>query len=1795
MSSRAKGVKLPIELNDDKLIKQFDTFINNATKKLEALSDTELGDMFDDSFSEMQKQIESLQEQFEKFKKTVKDGFVDPSEFKELKDTVTGLQGDFNELTDKMEDLKLSIESVESSLADFDIKDMQDKVISALEEMKSSAGDTAEVFEKMIDAIKGMKLSSSDTPKASKSKTKEINEETKAIQKNTEAKRENQKAPVFSKSQSKIDEKKKAVEDATDALTEARVMSGIFKTQENIDAVYEAEQKLKQANLELKQAQEEAAAEAQKEAEAQRVAAQAAQKEAEEKKEAVQTAKHEADVKKEVVQSDQAVTNAQKELNNAQEESIEVNKELSVQDLATIRQNAKKTADLQKEIEYYKQLQVVQSLGGETNLPIFDAEAGDDLQQYAANLEKVIEKNRQLMKVRLDVSKQEKKSGNQYSESYNKALTQRYQIALDTLEVFKLLEQADVDLDTPMPSLDGTEQKTYLEFYNLLDEIIKKYTNNIDTLAAKEKELHDLNITPVKSLEEATIVPIRLDPNSVENFQTQIQEVVNIANDTVKKNGGISVPLDFKTEWGKKQEKKALQQLKDELAGMNKKTKKAKEYEEIIKRIETAFEGRFEVTFKDNWDPINKRITDDLAAIKKEAMSIPVHLEPELSRDFTAKLQEKINDAGKGVHLSLDAENIEPIKAEDVVKTDEIVKEAEKTVTEATKKVAEIPKKISVVVNKNPINLSHDKVKKNYIDYEHAKIAWNKYLSEYTYFIENNKRETKEFEVFNKKHPIFEKYLGKVDKTNIKVYATALNNLKDAFFDVQNYNKKNSDDAAKPLANIKKQATEAADSANVLTEAYEKATKAVNDNSQAKEKNQSTGKEKKEKDIAKLHEQEASALERATGNYGSYVESLKNANDISATFVQTLTAEVAALNAAKEAAKNVGQKVSTGVAPLNTEVSSTAQAPVLDENTIKKASDAADRFFQKVEKFAKVNELITDSVEPAVKAMGEETPYVKDLSEAFGEAATNSQDFAKALNEIPDSLKRAAIKEAEAKKLRDKAANEPTIKHNDLTPFLDRDSDAFKSAIKAAEDYEDVLGKIAVVTRSVVADAEVFNVTGTNGKSIQLARDTEGGWTKATDVLVDHREELEKTLQVQKEFIKQRDKLNDVDVSKYLGGTVKDIDKLKQKMNGIDLLSSTEDDLKNATKEIRHAFEDIISSPNTLKSGQQVLDSLQKKFKSFDVSDLPKRIQNSLAKIQKDINDYDLTQHSREQLDRFKQKIEDSYDTFNAKYKEAKANIKAQNDELKKSQNNYISQSKKLNKVDSSEYTKDAAQRLKKLQDQIANTDITAKTSKQLDKLAEKIEKTLSTYAVKANKISTAQSAIAPLEKQFNNLDIAKYPAELQKRIQDALSSIKTFDFGKFTVDSIEKFKDSLSTEFSEIQTLYKAHVKEIENADKAQEKAIERHYQKEQQKLDASRTGFGTERDTLNNIDPSKYISDVAEIIRKVQDEVNAIDLETAPKQQLDDLKIVIKKTFDEYIKNANSINGWESFFKKIQNIDPAEYGSDVAEIIRRTQSELANIDLTKSSRDDLDKLKNKLEKTLKDYINTANHLAKDTKITGLAAKISQFYNSNTAMPQADKRQMKEWLSVLHEGAKLTNAEVEKIAVSFNQVATSIQMAGKTGNSLFQGIIKQAKSANAQFFAMYFSIYDWIRYMRQAGEEVIKIDSALTELRKVSNASTERLAESFEKSAKSAQELGQNIQHVINVTADWARLGKGIDEAEELARITTMFTTVGDNMSADDASSYLISTLQGFQLAADDAERVIDKYNEVECCLHLQ
>lgn len=133
-----------------------------------------------------------------------------------------------------------------------------------------------------------------------------------------------------------------------------------------------------------------------------------------------------------------------------------------------------------------------------------------------------------------------------------------------------------------------------------------------------------------------------------------------------------------------------------------------------------------------------------------------------------------------------------------------------------------------------------------------------------------------------------------------------------------------------------------------------------------------------------------------------------------------------------------------------------------------------------------------------------------------------------------------------------------------------------------------------------------------------------------------------------------------------------------------------------------------------------------------------------------------------------------------------------------------------------------------------------------------------------------------------------------------------------------------------------------------------------------------------------------------------------------------------------------------------------------------------------------------------------------------------------------------------------------------------------------------SQYVSVIDVAYKALDAFKQGIQVVRDMDTAMTELKKVTD-ETSRVYENFPSVASNiAKEVGSTSTEIVNATADWARMGYSIKEAQELAKTSAMYVNVGDGIDMETANASLISTLQGFQLKAEDAQGIVDKFNEV-------
>ena len=123
----------------------------------------------------------------------------------------------------------------------------------------------------------------------------------------------------------------------------------------------------------------------------------------------------------------------------------------------------------------------------------------------------------------------------------------------------------------------------------------------------------------------------------------------------------------------------------------------------------------------------------------------------------------------------------------------------------------------------------------------------------------------------------------------------------------------------------------------------------------------------------------------------------------------------------------------------------------------------------------------------------------------------------------------------------------------------------------------------------------------------------------------------------------------------------------------------------------------------------------------------------------------------------------------------------------------------------------------------------------------------------------------------------------------------------------------------------------------------------------------------------------------------------------------------------------------------------------------------------------------------------------------------------------------------------------------------------------------------------------RSMFEQVKSIDSAMTELKKVTNETADSYNKFLNNAANRAKEIGTTIDGLVSSTADFARLGYGFEDAQGLAEVANIYAVVGDEVEGvEGATESLISTMAAFKDEAnglsntDFAMSIIDKFNEV-------
>lgn len=296
-----------------------------------------------------------------------------------------------------------------------------------------------------------------------------------------------------------------------------------------------------------------------------------------------------------------------------------------------------------------------------------------------------------------------------------------------------------------------------------------------------------------------------------------------------------------------------------------------------------------------------------------------------------------------------------------------------------------------------------------------------------------------------------------------------------------------------------------------------------------------------------------------------------------------------------------------------------------------------------------------------------------------------------------------------------------------------------------------------------------------------------------------------------------------------------------------------------------------------------------------------------------------------------------------------------------------------------------------------------------------------------------------------------------------------------------------------------------------------------------------------------------------------------------------------DKYKTTINRFNdgGWTSstYLENVQAVcDAVKQYATLLDNIKTNQNGIA-------TDEDIQNL-DKYEKKIKDTIATVTNMSASEKgynfVSGQKEldKIHKLLNENSKMSSEAKAKIKAYYREIESGNPTMS--LDKIHAEIMKIYNAEIEAGRAGRSL-KDIFQTSRLHQmvAQVAGM-FSFYDLINLGRQFASTVTDINTQITGLAKVSEQSSKQIYADFDSYADIAKEVRGTISDTITATADWSKNGYSIPDTKQLAEVSQLYKNVGDGIDIDAANESLISTLKGFQLEADQAEHIVDVFNEV-------
>lgn len=456
----------------------------------------------------------------------------------------------------------------------------------------------------------------------------------------------------------------------------------------------------------------------------------------------------------------------------------------------------------------------------------------------------------------------------------------------------------------------------------------------------------------------------------------------------------------------------------------------------------------------------------------------------------------------------------------------------------------------------------------------------------------------------------------------------------------------------------------------------------------------------------------------------------------------------------------------------------------------------------------------------------------------------------------------------------------------------------------------------------------------------------------------------------------------------------------------------------------------------------------------------------------------------------------------------------------------------------------------------------------------------LNTTGATADNLTTVANALIEFKNNLSGINIKE---------DGFLSSINSILSKKDELQNLCKILESSAKKIKEVQN--------ATNNDSGKGSGIEQNIQEDAEKASQSvkelkgdieslysslrksikgRDAFGTEHFIDDLMEVSKKYKSIQELRTS-----NPSLISVQEKSSIEEYFAKFKMSADDFVNNIDQMNKTPGFIKQL----------------KQAQSQLESVKVI------LDKVKAGEAFTdediaqVKEFIsqirnlnaiqrNKSTNFADMTKVDKLLGNVADDLRKHTIMTKELRMEYEALQNEIKSYGDKVPIDKLKEFESTHANLNRRMKEGQTGLSFFDGIAKKARTMSQNFIAMYFSLYDIIRYILTGITYIRELDTAFTEMRKVSDESTRSLKNFQKESFNIANAVGTTAVQIQNSTADWLRLGESFEEAKKSAEVSNILKNVSEFESIDDATESLVA----MSAAYDELDKIeiVDKLNNI-------